>query len=62
MAADQSAITAKKNLYILEETKFDQKSEDTCELINLYTKLIKTPSHALQRKILNDKLDPLNFW
>lgn len=57
----QSAITAKKIIYILEDTNVTQKMEDSSELVNLYTKRINKPSQTLARKINTNDFRPFEF-
>ncbi|HPI53699.1 MAG TPA: hypothetical protein PLU10_03345 [Chitinophagaceae bacterium] len=58
---EQSPITAKKILYILDEVKVVQKAEDSTELVNLYTKRINKPSQSLTKKILSEDFRPFEF-
>lgn len=53
--------SAKKIMYILDEIKAVQKAEDAVEVVNLYTKRVNKPSHALNKKIQNDDFRPFEF-
>lgn len=58
---EQSPITAKKILYILEDMKVSQHAEESVELVNLYTKRVNKPSQSLTKKINNNDLRPFEF-
>jgi hypothetical protein len=58
---EQSPITAKKILYILEDVKVLQKAEDSSELVNLYTKRVNKPSQTLTKKINSNDFRPFEF-
>lgn len=58
---EQSSFNAKKILYILEEEKVVQRSEDSAELVNLYTKRVNKPSETLTKKINNNDFRPFEF-
>lgn len=53
--------SAKKIMYILDEIKAVQKAEDAVEVVNLYTKRVNKPSHALNKKIQNGDFRPFEF-
>ena len=58
---EQSSLTARKILYILNEVKAMQKTEDSAEIVNLYTKRVNKPSHALSKKIMENDFRPFEF-
>lgn len=58
---EQTAVTAKKILYILEDTNVAQKMEDSSELVNLYTKRVNKPSQTLAKKINTNDFRPFEF-
>jgi hypothetical protein len=58
---EQSTQTAKKILYILDEVNVVEKGEDSCELVNLYTKRINKSSQSLTKKLLHNNFRPFEF-
>jgi hypothetical protein len=58
---EQSPVTARKILYILEDVGVNQKAEDSAELVNLYTKRVNKPSQSLSRKMSNNDFRPFEF-
>jgi len=58
---EQSATTAKGILYLLEDVRVVENSEDSAELVNLYTKRVNRPSATLSRKIQQDDFRPFEF-
>ena len=58
---EQTTVTAKKILYILEDTNVAQKMEDSSELVNLYTKRVNKPSQTLAKKINTNDFRPFEF-
>lgn len=58
---EQSTQTAKKILYILDEVNVVEKGEDSCELVNLYTKRINKSSQNLTKKLLHNNFRPFEF-
>ena len=58
---EQSPMTAKGILYLLEDTKVVENAEDSVELVNLYTKRVNRPSAALTKKIIAKDFRPFEF-
>ena len=58
---EQSPVTAKKILYILEDVRVMQKAEDSAELVNLYTKRVNKPSQSLSKKMSANDFRPFEF-
>ncbi|MEZ5046125.1 MAG: hypothetical protein R2831_03955 [Chitinophagaceae bacterium] len=58
---EQTAVVAKKIIYVLEDTNITQKVEDSSELVNLYTKRINKPSQTLSKKINTNDFRPFEF-
>jgi len=58
---EQSPVTAKKILYILEDVRVMQKAEDSAELVNLYTKRVNKPSQSLSKKMSTNDFRPFEF-
>jgi hypothetical protein len=57
----QSTITARGILYLLEDIKVVENAEDSVELVNLYTKRVNRPSASLTRKIRTEQIRPFEF-
>jgi hypothetical protein len=58
---EQSPVTARKILYILEDIRAVKKAEDSSELVNLYTKRLNKPSASLNKKIQCNDFRPFEF-
>jgi len=58
---EQSPMTAKGILYILEDMKVVENAEDSVELVNLYTKRVNKPSASLTKKIRSKEFRPFEF-
>jgi hypothetical protein len=58
---EQTPLSAKKILYILDEIEVVRKAEESCELVNLYTKRVNNPSQQLSKKIINSDFRPFEF-
>jgi hypothetical protein len=58
---EQSPLTAKGILYLLEDTRAVENAEDSVELVNLYTKRVNKPSASLTKKIQGKEFRPFEF-
>ena len=58
---EQSTITAKRILYLLEDTRAVENAEDSVELVNLYTKRVNKPSATLTKKVQSREFRPFEF-
>lgn len=58
---EQTPMTAKGILYLLEDTRVVENAEDSVELVNLYTKRVNRPSATLTKKINSQEFRPFEF-
>lgn len=58
---EQTPHTAKRIFYILAEINIVEKSENSAEMVSLYTKRVNGVSRTLVRKILHNDFRPFEF-